>query len=351
MYAGTTRGDEGIPKMNPDTSTYDLESENENLRSAWNCYPEEHLAVYLSIEEQDQRINTQSILTRALLIDSLWPGRFNAWIDEELRFGVVMTWLLQALRAGADRWTLLNDLCALTSNERIPCIVRETWADLQSDGCRLPDYISDALLFRNPDQPEFHLFAPPLDTFVKSWQTLLADLPSERVDVLEIACGSGNDYATIQDIGLSGHITYAGFDISWKNIQNARARFPGVNFFEASILNSGLPDNGVDYLFVHDLIGHLSPDGMEVALREIMRLVRKEAWIHCYNVIDADRHDVRPLSPYFRTRISATKLTASLEQAGADVETVSISALLDRKFHFVPEYTGTACTFIARKRA
>jgi ubiquinone/menaquinone biosynthesis C-methylase UbiE len=183
------------------------------------------------------------------------------------------------------------------------------------------------------------------------WRTLLADLPSERVDVLEIACGSGNDYATLQDIGLSAHIAYSGFDICGKNILNARARFPGVNIFEASILNAGLPDHGFDYLFVHDLIGHLSPEGMEVALREIMRLVRKEAWIHCYNVIDADRHDIRPISPYYRTRISAAQLTASLVQAGAEVEAVSISALLDHKFQYAPEYTSTACTFIARKRA
>jgi hypothetical protein len=30
-----------------------------------------------------------------------------------------------------------------------------------------------------------------------------------------------------------------------------------------------------DYIFVHDMIGHLSPRGMEVALGEIMRIVRK----------------------------------------------------------------------------
>jgi ubiquinone/menaquinone biosynthesis C-methylase UbiE len=337
--------------MSPNMSVYDPEQENVNLRAAWDCYPDEHLAVYLSIEEQDQRINTQSILTRALLIDSLWPGRFSAWIDEELRFGVVMTWMLQALRAGADRWALLNDLSAPPRDDRIPRIVRDTLAELQFPRCPIPDLISDALLFRNPDGPDFYLFEPPLNTFVNCWQTLLADLPSEPVNVLEIACGSGNDYAAIQEIGLSAHIAYSGFDICGKNIRNARARFPGVNFFEASILNSGLSDNGVDYLFVHDLIGHLSPEGMEVALREIMRLARKEAWIHCYNVIDADRHDVRPLSPYYRTRISATQLTASLERAGADVEAVSISALLDRKFGHVPEYSRTACTFIARKRA
>ena len=71
-----------------------IELENERLKASWDCFPAEHLATYLSIDEQDQRINTHSILTRALLIDTLWPGKFDAWIDEELRFGIVMTWLL-----------------------------------------------------------------------------------------------------------------------------------------------------------------------------------------------------------------------------------------------------------------
>ncbi len=71
-----------------------------------------------------------------------------------------------------------------------------------------------------------------------------------------------------------------------------------------SILNSGLPDDGYDYLFVHDLIGHLSPDGMETALQEIMRIVRTEAWIHCHNVADIECHEIRPFLMYFKNRLS-----------------------------------------------
>ena len=65
-----------------------IDMENERLKASWDCFPAEHLAIYLSLGEQDQRINAHSILTRALLADTLWPGKFDALIDEELRLYV-----------------------------------------------------------------------------------------------------------------------------------------------------------------------------------------------------------------------------------------------------------------------
>lgn len=327
-----------------------IEAENEKLKSSWNCFSAEHLATYLSIEEQDQRINTHSILTRALLVDTLWPGRFTELIDEELRFGLVMTWLLQRLKTGVNRYELLDELNSPASNSRIPAFVRQVVAWLQTESCPVPDYVSDALMANEPDQLKWYFFEPPLNTFSRFWSSRLSGLTSERISVLEVACGSGNDYKAIRDFGLAAHISYSGFDISWKNISNARARFSDATFFEASILNSGLPDNSFDYIFVHDLIGHLSPEGMEVAIQEIMRIVRKEAWIHCYNVADIERHEIRPFEMYYRNRLSISELTSSLEKAGAAVDAISIAEMLKHKFDFVQEYTETSGTFIARKQ-
>ncbi len=326
-----------------------LELENERLKASWNCFPEEHLATYLGVEEQDQRINTHSILTRALLIDTLWPGKFDDLIEEEFRFGVVMTWLLQELKSGVDRFDLLAEVDASTGSLRIPEIVRQTAAWLQTDTCPLPDYMSEALMFEDPDQPGWYLFDTALNTFSGIWSAQLSGLASERIKVLEIACGSGNDYKAIRDFGLADHLSYSGFDISWKNICNARSQYPEANFFEASILNPGLPDNSYDYIFVHDLLGHLSPNGMEVAIAEIMRIARKEAWIHCFNVADIERHEIRPFITYFRNRLSIPQFVASLEKAGATVAVVSLSEMLDAKFHYTPEYTMSCGSFIAQK--
>ena len=72
-----------------------FELENKHLKWSWDRYPSDHLDSYLVAATEDPRINCQSILTRALIIDSLWPNVFTDLIDAELRFGIVLTWLLQ----------------------------------------------------------------------------------------------------------------------------------------------------------------------------------------------------------------------------------------------------------------
>lgn len=327
-----------------------IEVENERLRLSWNWMPEAHLATYLGVMEQDQRINTHSILTRALLADTLWPGMFDGLINEELRFGVVMTWLLEQVKSGRDRFKLIDDMCSPTRAAAFPTVMQETVAWLQTSSCPITDYASEALMHVPLDQPHSYLSESALNTFMMLWSSQLADLRADRITVIEIACGSGNDYKAIRDFGLAAHISYSGFDISWKNVRNAQVLFPGVNFFEASVLDSGLLDNAFDYAFVHDLLGHLSPDGMELALTEIMRIVRKEAWIHCYNAADIKCHEIRPFKLYFRNRLSIPKFVESLEKCGASVDVIDISTMLNRKFGFVPNYTASSVSFIARKK-
>jgi len=328
-----------------------IELENERLRLSWNWMPREQLATYLSDMEQDQRINTQSILTRALLADTLWPGMFDALINEELRFGVVMTWLLEQVKSGRDRFKLIDDMCSPAGTAAFPTVVQETVAWLQTSSCPITDYATEALIYMPLDQSHSYLSESALNTFMMLWSSQLAGLRADRITVIEIACGSGNDYKAIRDFGLAAHISYSGFDISWKNVHNAKALFPGVNFFEASVLDFALPDSAFDYAFVHDLLGHLSPDGMELALAEIMRIVRKEAWIHCYNAADIKCHEIRPFDLYFRNRLSIPKFVRSLEKCGASVDVIDISTMLNQKFGFVPDYTTSSVSFIARKKA
>ncbi|MCX5771088.1 MAG: hypothetical protein NTZ09_12575 [Candidatus Hydrogenedentes bacterium] len=54
-----------------------LAGEDERLRWAWDRYPHEYLDSYLVSGVEDPRINFQSILTRALIADTLFPGRFD----------------------------------------------------------------------------------------------------------------------------------------------------------------------------------------------------------------------------------------------------------------------------------
>lgn len=325
--------------------------ENDRLRQSWDCFSAAHLADYLSVGEQDPRINTHSILNRALLADALQPGRFDALIDAELRFGVVMTWLLEQLKAGADRCALLDDLDDPAASARaVPEVVRTTVAWLREEDCPVPDYVAGALAFAPSDGPEAWFFEPPLNTFADLWASELAGLDAARPSVLEAACGSGGDHRAICACGLGAHIDYAGFDLCGKNVANACSQFPDARFFEASVLDSGLPDRSFDIVFAHDIIGHLSAAGMERALAELVRIARREVWIHAYNAADIPRHEIRPFELYHRNRLSIPRLSASLTRAGAEVEVVVLSDLLRRKFGCEPPYTATSASFLARRR-
>jgi SAM-dependent methyltransferase len=327
-----------------------IQRENERLKASWNCLRAEHLANYLAVGEQDPRINAQSILTRALLADTLWPGAFDPLIDEEIRFGMVMTWMVQQIRGGANRIALLERIlaCADGAEDRgVPAVVPATLRWLQKDDCPIPDYISEAALSRDPDRPEYPVGETALNAFAGLWRYALAGLTAGPLRVLEAACGSANDYAIIRETGIGAFLSYSGFDISWKNIANARRRFPETDFFEASLLDSGIPDRSFDIVFAHDVIGHLSAAGMERAVSEMLRIARREVWIHCHDAAVIPRHEIRPFRLYHRNRISIPQMTRSIERTGATVESVPISGLLLRKFGFRQDYSSSSATLIA----
>lgn len=99
--------------------------EKSNLRLAWDCHSSNYLDRHVVSGVQDPRINGQSILTRAWLADTLWPGRFDALIDEELRFGAVLTWIAMELERRSTRYELL-DAVESTDRTRAPHFVLAT---------------------------------------------------------------------------------------------------------------------------------------------------------------------------------------------------------------------------------
>jgi hypothetical protein len=130
-----------------------FDTENQNLRSSWDRHSCDHLDRYLVSDVEDPRINCQSILSRALIADSLWPNEFTDLIDAELRFGAVLTWLLTQLKKEDRRYDLLDSLDS-DWGPFCPHFVRETYHWLQSDQCPIADYLSTALQDATPDNPE-----------------------------------------------------------------------------------------------------------------------------------------------------------------------------------------------------
>lgn len=325
-----------------------FESENAGLAWSWDRYPREHLDAYLVADLEDPRINCQSILSRALTADSLWPDEFTDLIDAELRFGTVLSWMLCQLHQGMDRYELWDSI-EDDKDGACPRFISETYQWLQSDQCPIPDYIFAALEQGHPDKPEQLLSERALNTFSDIWKMTLCGRHAEKLDVLEVACGSANDYRFIEKSGLAEFVTYTGIDISSKNIANAKVRYPDVNFRVGSVLETGFKDESFDIVFVHDLFEHLSLDALNVALAEVMRVTRSQVWLHFFNVKNCKDHVVRPVERYHWNTLSLDRLQRQLTELGGNVETLSIPSFLKNKFGDCVCHNSDAVTLLVTK--
>ncbi len=322
----------------------EFEHENEKLRQAWDRHSREFLDGYLVADVEDPRINQQSILNRALLVDAIWPDRFTDLIEAEMRFGVVMTWLLQAVRQ-QDPFSLYQRI----EEGDCPPVVRETQQALTRPGSGLPDFIQAALLTPRQEQA---LSGMGLMAFRDLWQAAMAGVGQAEAtpSVLEVACGSANDYRWLAAYGIARHVRYSGFDISPKNIANALERHPSARFHVASILDSGIESEAHDYVYAHDLYEHLSPAGLERALAETLRITRREAWLHFFKLVDQPEHEFIPREDYYFNRLSLPRVVATLESLGGQVEVVPIADLIRTKFGHEPYHNPGAVSLIVRKQ-
>ena len=325
----------------------ELKAESENLRRSWDRHPSKLLDDYLVINHEDPRINLKSILTRAFIVDILWPGEFNDLISDELRYGAVLSWLVQQLNNGIQRYSLLNSISQLEST--LPGFIPETYQWLESDDCPIPNYISDALSRADPDRPERLLNEQALGTFETLWPLLLETRTAELLPIIEFGPGSANDYRYLESFGLARFLQYSGIDISEKNIENARSRCPSATFSVGNIFDSHLPDNCTDYVLANDLFEHFSPAGLEVSIKQAMRVCKKEAWLHFFNAADIEQHEIQPVGDYFWNKLSIKKLVESIGKYASRVEVVIIGDMLNTKFGYENFYNAQAVTMIASK--
>ncbi len=327
-----------------------LQQENAALRRMWEQHPAEHLDTYLVAGIEDPRLNIQSILTRALLADSLFPGRFEALINEELRFGVVLTWLHEQLAADANRDALRDAIC-YEKAAHLPAVITDAARWLETDACPLVHYLELALDPPPESAPDQLMPERALNVFAEVWQRELAGLTAPRLAVLEVACGSANDYRAIHACGLAPFLDYTGLDISAKNIANALARFPGVAFRAGSILDSGLPAGAFDVVCAHDLLEHLSAAGGATALAEMVRLARREVWLHLFNTKPDGAHEIVPRESYHWNLHSRTALLADGRALGCAADLIELAPLLQHKFAFAGHPNPRAATLLLKKSA
>lgn len=116
------------------------------------------------------------------------------------------------------------------------------------------------------------------------------------------------------------------------------------------ILAANRLDNAAfDYSFVHDLFEHLSVAAIERALRELLRVTRREVWFHLFNAADVTCHNVRPVASYHWNLLSIGEVVRVCHEFAPHVEVVSIAELARQKFGFGRYYNPGAHTIVAVK--
>ncbi len=302
---------------------------------------------YLVRDVEDPRINVQSILTRHFLIRQQFAGKFETLMEHELRFALVMNWLLRLLKRPVHARQLQSVLDALLRGDddaeglRIPSYISDTFSALA-----VPNYICDLLCWSPVETTDVPVPPHLMSTFQTIWHELLADEQHQGLAVLEPACGSANDYRFLEAFGIGRLIDYTGFDLCRKNVHNARQMFPAVRFEVGNVLEIDAEDDAFDYCFVHDLFEHLSIEALEVAIAEICRTTRKSICVGFFNMHAGDEHIVRAASDYHWNTLSMAATKAIFERYGFAVHVVHIDTFLRSKFGCPDTHNKRAYTFI-----
>ena len=109
------------------------------------------------------------------------------------------------------------------------------------------------------------------------------------------------------------------------------------------------PNSTADYVFVHDLFEHLSAQGVDRALTQVMQCTRKQAWLHFFNLADIEQHRFRPVGTYYWSTLSQKRIMETLSPHAAQIEVISIPALLQEKFAWNQYHNQEAVTLLVTK--
>ena len=329
----------------------ELALESKRLRAAWMKYDADHLDRYLVSDLEDPRVNLQSILSRSFLIDSVFPHEFTTLICQEFRFSICMNFILRLLKNTPNKVSRVAIFETLESrqekcgNIRIPSYMHENFMAICGGPGDIPDYISLALMDRLIDG-DIYLPSSALSCFEQLWRDVLHGRSAERILVLEPACGSANDYRYLESYGMGRFLEYVGFDICEKNIANAHRRYPKVPFETGNILDMPFENNHFEYLFLHDLLEHLSPAALEIALTQIARVTRRQTCLNFFNMDDIDEHIIKPVKLYHWNTLSKNKICETLKQYAEDIDVVHIDSFLRENYHCDDYHNQQAYTLI-----
>lgn len=318
-----------------------ITTEGQILANHWAQYGRQQLDSYLIQNVEHPSINPQSVLMRAFLVDRLAPGKFVALIEEEFFFAACACHILAEHRHGR-----LPQLFAAIRNgpeTALPEFMRPEFS-----GPRMRSFTLERLVMDLASCTclGFECFDSP---FQAIWAHQLSEVAAPRPRMLEIGCGSANDYRFWNSYGLAALIDYTGIDVCPANIENSKRRFPEAAFSTGDACALDDADGSFDVVFGFDVLEHLSPLGLDAALNEAARLACDEIWVSLFNAQHAATHDWVSVEDYHWNALSISSLARHLGAAGFTPEIVPVADELEHRFPGYTHYNRSAFILIGRK--
>jgi SAM-dependent methyltransferase len=338
-----------------------LRIETEKLARSWLRHNAVWLDDYLVAGVEDPRYNLQSIFSRHFLVYALAGKRFEPLMEEEYRFAAALNWFLDLTRAVVDAEELQAVLHALkqgadnAEGREIPRWVVRLHQSLPAEACgtHIANYMEALLSRTRLESGKAVPAADSLDLFAKIWREVLQQIVSDsgkRLTVLEPACGSANDYRFLDAYGLAPLLDYTGFDLCDSNVQNARQRFPSVRFEVGNVFGIAAQDGAYEVCFVHDLLEHLSPEGLEKAVAELCRVTRRGLCVNFFQMNEMPDHVIRPMDEYYWNTLSLDRVRELFLARGFAGQVFHIGRFLQDKVGADTKHNSNAYTFLLQPR-
>ncbi len=321
-----------------------ITAEGKRLGAYWDGIGAQKLNHYLIQDVEHPAYNAQSVLIRSFMVDRLFPGEGSELIEAELYFSACACYALQGNRKG---WfpKLYKTLRYQTDGFDLPVFLEETARNHFAELVDLPALCDQLAISLATDFDHF------ISPFSERWQAFLKQKEIGAIRLLELGCGSANDYRMWHACGLSRFLDYTGMDVSPVNIANARKRFPGIRFEVGDACAIDAPDQAFDVTTAFDLYEHLSPSSMAEAIKETLRVTRDECWLAFFNAHEAPEHQIEERGEYHWNKLSLPLIVESITGAGFDAVTYHVPEILESRFPGYEHYNRDAYLLVATRQA
>ena len=274
--------------------TMSFEKETKKLTKHWKQYDKKTLKTYLTLNFHHPSMNLQSTWTRHFLIKEVYNNKYKKLMKKEINH-------IQSL----NQRRLKNQI--ITKDE--------------------------------------------LYKYTYVWQDIFKqEIQTNKIKVLEPACGSANDYKILNKQNMDNILEYTGFDLCVNNVTNCKEMFPSSSFKIGNVLTIDDEDSKYDYVIVFDLIEHLSLEAGKKALDEMIRVSKKGVVVNFFNMEDdIDKSVENPVDLYHWNTLSKKEIKKYCEEQNLKVTVKKVWDFIPHEFKYRRGYNKKHYTFFMRK--